>query len=137
MIELNSNPMTNGHCTQATSTTISQAKGLLNMPGQNNCFLNSAVQVLWHLDHFRNSIDLFSGHYCTSATTACVFCSLSHLFSQLKNSTRNALNADQLRRALAHTFSAQRRFQLGLMDDAIECFEHILQRLHFHCAYSS
>lgn len=25
--------------------SISSAKGLLNMPGQNNCFLNSAVQV--------------------------------------------------------------------------------------------
>lgn len=94
------------------------------------------IQVLWHLDHFRNSIDLFTGHYCTKATTTCVFCSLSHLFSQLKNSTRNALNADQLRFALAHTFSAQRRFQLGLMDDAIECFEHILQRLHFHCVHT-
>ena len=23
-----------------------QTKGLLNMPGQNNCFLNSAVQVI-------------------------------------------------------------------------------------------
>lgn len=88
------------------------------------------------MDHFRNAIDLFSGHYCTSATTACVFCSLSNLFGQLKNSTRNALNADQLRRALAHTFSAQRRFQLGLMDDCIECFEHILQRLHFHCVHT-
>lgn len=37
---------------------------------------------------------------------------------------------------MAHTFSAQRRFQLGLMDDAIECFEHILQRLHFHCVHN-
>ena len=42
----------------------------------------------------------------------------------------------RLRRALASTYHAQRRFQLGLMDDCIECFEHILQRLHFHCVHT-
>lgn len=28
------------------SMSITNTKGLLNMPGQNNCFLNSAVQVI-------------------------------------------------------------------------------------------
>ena len=84
------------------------------------------------MDHFRLWLSQLRGHYCTGS--ACVFCSLHQLFAQLSASNRAALPADQLRRALAHTFSAQRRFQLGLMDDAIECFEHILQRLHLHCA---
>ncbi len=35
--------------------SISHAKGLLNMPGQNNCFLNSAVQVNSNFDDFQNS----------------------------------------------------------------------------------
>ena len=30
--------------------SISHVKGLLNMPGQNNCFLNSAVQVINNID---------------------------------------------------------------------------------------
>lgn len=30
---------------KSSRMSISHAKGLLNMPGQNNCFLNSAVQV--------------------------------------------------------------------------------------------
>lgn len=71
-------------------------------------------------------------HHCLGSN--CVFCSLHDLFGQLRASSRSALPADQLRKTLAQAFSAQRRFQPGLMDDAIECFEHILQRLHVHCA---
>lgn len=39
---------------------------------------------------------------------------------------------DSLRFALAEAFSDQRRFQLGYMDDAAECFENILLRIHYH-----
>lgn len=41
MIELNSN--TNGQ--YSCPSTMTQSKGLVNFPGQNNCFLNCAVQV--------------------------------------------------------------------------------------------
>ncbi|RZF46160.1 hypothetical protein LSTR_LSTR012141 [Laodelphax striatellus] len=50
------------------------SKGLLNGPGQNNCFLNSAVQVLWHLDIFRRSFRELSGHTCMAES--CIFCAL-------------------------------------------------------------
>lgn len=33
------------HIRSQSRMSISHDKGLLNMPGQNNCFLNSAVQV--------------------------------------------------------------------------------------------
>ena len=66
-------------------------KGLTNKPGQNNCFLNAAVQVsrqsntpvsvkyysyqvLWHTDVFRRSFRLFEGHSCLGST--CIFCAL-------------------------------------------------------------
>lgn len=46
MIELNSNDGQHSFDQQyCQPTAVSQAKGLLNMIGQNNCFLNSAVQV--------------------------------------------------------------------------------------------
>lgn len=39
MLEINANSQ------PYAGQAIAQTKGLLNMPGQNNCFLNSAVQV--------------------------------------------------------------------------------------------
>ncbi|XP_014469075.1 PREDICTED: protein split ends isoform X2 [Dinoponera quadriceps] len=56
------------------------------------------------------------------------------LFSQLQFSQESALPPDTLRRALAESFLDQQRFQLGLMDDAAECFENILLRIHLHIA---
>ena len=47
---------------------------------------------------------------------------LQAVFTQYQFSERSALPADSLRRALAHTFADQQRFQMGLMDDASECF---------------
>nr|XP_027200328.1 uncharacterized protein LOC113794404 [Dermatophagoides pteronyssinus] len=110
--------------------SISHDKGLLNMPGQNNCFLNSAVQVLWHLDIFRRSFRELQGHACMG--DSCIFCALKELFNQFQSSTESALPPDSLRFALAQAFSDQRRFRLGYMDDAAECFENILFRIHYH-----
>lgn len=31
-------------------------RGLRNLAGQNNCFLNSALQTLWHLPKFRETL---------------------------------------------------------------------------------
>ncbi|XP_015909044.1 serine-rich adhesin for platelets isoform X2 [Parasteatoda tepidariorum] len=115
-----------------SSMSITNTKGLLNMPGQNNCFLNSAVQVLWHLDIFRRSFRELCGHACME--DSCIFCALKELFAQFQYSQESALPPDALRRALAETFCDQRRFQLGFMDDAAECFENILMRIHFHIA---
>ncbi|KAG5313217.1 UBP54 hydrolase, partial [Pseudoatta argentina] len=56
------------------------------------------------------------------------------LFSQLQFSQESALPPDTLRRALAESFLDQQRFQLGFMDDAAECFENILLRIHLHIA---
>ncbi|GAB6031110.1 hypothetical protein CHUAL_007918 [Chamberlinius hualienensis] len=112
------------------NSSFTQTKGLLNHPGQNNCFLNSAVQVLWHLDIFRHSFRETIHHTCVGDN--CIFCALKELFTQFQYSDAAALPPDALRKALAHTFINQRRFQLGYMDDAAECFENILMRIHFH-----
>lgn len=60
---------------------------------------------------------------------------LQELFSQLQFSHETALPPDALRRALAESFFDQQRFQLGFMDDAAECFENILLRIHMHIAH--
>ncbi|GLV45295.1 echinus [Carabus blaptoides fortunei] len=89
-------------------------------------------KVLWHLDIFRRSFRDLSGHACMAES--CIFCALKELFSQLQFSQESALPPDALRRALAESFFDQQRFQLGFMDDAAECFENMLLRIHTHIA---
>ncbi|CAL1591191.1 unnamed protein product [Knipowitschia caucasica] len=110
--------------------SLAPTKGLLNEPGQNSCFLNSAVQVLWQLDIFRRSLRQLPGHFCLG--DSCIFCALKGIFSQFQHSRERALPSDNLRVALAETFKDEHRFQLGFMDDAAECFEIILERIHMH-----
>lgn len=110
--------------------SLAPTKGLLNEPGQNSCFLNSAVQVLWQLDIFRRSLRVLTGHVCQG--DACVFCALKTIFAQFQHSREKALPSDNIRHALAESFRDEQRFQLGRMDDAAECFENILERIHFH-----
>ncbi|KAJ3585639.1 hypothetical protein NHX12_014358, partial [Muraenolepis orangiensis] len=110
--------------------SLAPTKGLLNEPGQNSCFLNSAVQVLWQLDIFRRSLRQLSAHFCLG--DSCIFCALKGIFSQFQHSRERALPSDNLRHALAETYKDEQRFQLGLMDDAAECFENILDKIHLH-----
>ncbi|XP_013875629.1 inactive ubiquitin carboxyl-terminal hydrolase 54a isoform X2 [Austrofundulus limnaeus] len=113
-----------------TMTSIAPSKGLSNEPGQNSCFLNSALQVLWHLDIFRRSFRQLTNHKCMA--DSCIFCALKSIFAQFQYSSEKVLPSDALRSALAKTFQDEQRFQLGIMDDAAECFENILMRIHFH-----
>lgn len=85
--------------------SLALAKGLINEPGQNSCFLNSAVQVgpshppsgssfacqenicfffqqvLWQLDIFRRSLRHLSAHFCLG--DSCIFCALKVGFALL------------------------------------------------------
>eukprot|EP00063_Salmo_salar_P034667 XP_014009502.1 PREDICTED: inactive ubiquitin carboxyl-terminal hydrolase 54-like isoform X2 [Salmo salar] len=119
-----------GIFTPRTMTSIAPSKGLSNEPGQNSCFLNSALQVLWHLDIFRRSFRQLTIHKCME--DSCIFCALKSIFAQFQFSSEKVLPSDALRSALAKTFQDEQRFQLGIMDDAAECFENILMRIHFH-----
>ncbi|XP_008208985.1 uncharacterized protein LOC100119988 isoform X1 [Nasonia vitripennis] len=76
-----------------------------------------------------------TGDYASdSKKSGCTFAAFLDLFSQLQFSQESALPPDALRRALAESFLDQQRFQLGFMDDAAECFENILLRIHLHIA---
>ncbi|XP_056626763.1 LOW QUALITY PROTEIN: inactive ubiquitin carboxyl-terminal hydrolase 54 [Triplophysa dalaica] len=119
-----------GMFTPRTMTSIAPSKGLSNEPGQNSCFLNSALQVLWHLDIFRRSFRQLNTHKCME--DSCIFCALKNIFAQFQFSSEKVLPSDALRSALAKTFQDEQRFQLGIMDDAAECFENLLMRIHFH-----
>uniref|UniRef100_A0A8C6X6F7 Ubiquitin specific peptidase 54 n=1 Tax=Naja naja TaxID=35670 RepID=A0A8C6X6F7_NAJNA len=124
-----------GMFTPRNTTSIAPSKGLSNEPGQNSCFLNSALQVLWHLDIFRRSFQQLTTHKCMG--DSCIFCALKGIFNQFQCSHDKVLPSDALRSALAKTFQDEQRFQLGIMDDAAECFENLLMRIHFHIADES
>ncbi|XP_072481460.1 inactive ubiquitin carboxyl-terminal hydrolase 53 isoform X2 [Notamacropus eugenii] len=88
------------------------------------------LMVLWQLDIFRRSLRILSGHVCQG--DACIFCALKTIFAQFQHSREKALPSDNIRHALAESFRDEQRFQLGFMDDAAECFENILEKIHFH-----
>jgi hypothetical protein len=113
-------------------------KGLRNNEGENNCFLNSIIQCLWHLDQFRNSLlessSLHQHRYSSNAAAdvapLCLTCALSDLFTQYSFSDTPVLPADAVRTLLARLYAAEDRFQLGRMDDAVELLDALLQRIH-------
>ncbi|XP_038138486.1 inactive ubiquitin carboxyl-terminal hydrolase 54-like, partial [Cyprinodon tularosa] len=91
--------------------------------------------VLWHLDIFRRSFRQLTTHKCME--DSCIFCALKSIFAQFQFSSEHVLPSDALRNALAKTFQDKQRFQLGIMDDAAECFENLLMRIHFHISAES
>ena len=52
----------------------------------------------------------------------CLTSSPQGIFNQFQCSSEKVLPSDALRSALAKTFQDEQRFQLGIMDDAAECF---------------
>ncbi|ESO06419.1 hypothetical protein HELRODRAFT_64342 [Helobdella robusta] len=69
-------------------------------------------------------------HDCVEGS--CIYCALQDIFREFKESDENTLNPDMLRLTLACSFQDQDKFQLGQLDDAAECYEKILSRIHFH-----
>ncbi|RMC13544.1 hypothetical protein DUI87_08620 [Hirundo rustica rustica] len=114
-------------CPAATSPGVFPEAGCLEQ--------EMPVQVLWQLDIFRRSLRGLTGHVCQG--DACIFCALKAIFSQFQHSREKALPSDNMRHALAESFKDEQRFQLGFMDDAAECFENILERIHFHLVPNS
>lgn len=61
----------------------------------------------------------------------CVCVCVQSIFAQFQFSSERVLPSDALRSALAKTFQDEQRFQLGIMDDAAECFVS-LETQHGH-----
>lgn len=109
--------------------------GLKNDHGEYNCFLNCVIQVFWHIDVFRKNFHQMTGHVCSELS--CIFCALKVIFTQFQFSEYESLPPSALRQAMAIAFKNEVRFQLGEMDDAAECFEKLLSRVHDHLTGAS
>mmetsp|Transcript_34808 Transcript_34808/g.42941 ORF Transcript_34808/g.42941 Transcript_34808/m.42941 type:complete len:362 (+) Transcript_34808:162-1247(+) len=122
--------------------------GLRNNDGENNCFINSVIQILWHLDIFRVNFERRSNnfdHVCPEVQEKnedngnindeilkgdnCLVCALSGLFLNFRYSNQATLPPEYVRKALAGLYASADRFQLGKMDSAIECYEALLKGL--------
>ena len=57
---------------------------------------------------------------CFVVVVVVVVC--QELFKEFQHSGQSAIPPDILRKAMAECYGQQNRFQLGLMDDAAECF---------------
>ena len=44
-------------------TILDLIKSELNDKAKNHCWLNSTIQLLWHIDAFRQAITRINGHY--------------------------------------------------------------------------
>ncbi|KJE91450.1 hypothetical protein CAOG_02583 [Capsaspora owczarzaki ATCC 30864] len=112
-----------------TSTSADWSRGLTNATGDNHCFMNGVVQLLWHLAPFRDAFAAVDSHHCSDTQNQldCVFCALKTIFN---NTTDSHVPPDALRSALSSVYKSSSRFQLGDMNDAVECLEAIQSTIH-------
>ena len=107
--------------------------GFINNWGESNCFLNSALQVLFHLDKFRNSLLSF-GDCSPSSTHYCLLCGLKDIFNQYKqksSSTRaSPIDISRLRGELAYKYESRNSFSINEPADSMEALSALLSSLH-------
>ncbi|ELR23613.1 ubiquitin carboxyl-terminal hydrolase, partial [Acanthamoeba castellanii str. Neff] len=102
-------------------------KGLENKEGQNNCFLNVAIQSLWHLLPFTSRFANCEHH---QHREHCVFCALKVILTNFEFSEEAVLPPQVLRITLDSLYRAEGKFKLGEIEDAAETLEAILENLH-------
>lgn len=107
-------------------------KGLQNK-GENNCFINVVVQILWNIPETRNQ--LLSQTHVHENPTPCITCEISvistqNLFVNMKYSALKTFSTQHLREVLSTVATLQTDFLLNNMGCAIETFEEILDILH-------
>ena len=133
----------------STMESIVMDRGFTNTDGENNCFLNGVLQLLWHNDKFRQHVQRTEHRNCIGRDQMCVFCQLKvffyflflkrksiiehlpqNLFVQLKFTSEDSIPPIAIRTALSILYKSESRFQLRQMDDATECFDAIMTQLH-------
>ncbi|CAG5099043.1 Oidioi.mRNA.OKI2018_I69.XSR.g16199.t1.cds [Oikopleura dioica] len=111
-------------------TDFRESKGLDNHKGQNNCWLNATIQLLWHQDGFRESLHRLKsrGHY-KCRREQCVYCQIQRLLKKYIYENNQSIPPDELREALTQV---NQSFVAGEMGDPIEAYETVLKVLHVH-----
>lgn len=105
--------------------------GLQNKLGENNCFLNVAIQLLWQLGPFRTHLLQFSSmlpeSYLLDDTKHNMILSLCRIFALYQQSSDQVLPVEELRVFLS---TLSNKFLVGQIADSNEALDCILQQLH-------
>ena len=109
VIEAPSNQLNRNRAGSSAESTV----GLENKTGENNCFLNSIVQLLYHIEAFKN--ELLSTNQSTPVSLE-----LKNLFSQISNKS-SQISTSKLRTLLG--------YQNNSMDDATEAVERVISKI--------
>jgi Ubiquitin carboxyl-terminal hydrolase len=129
-------PKISQHSSSPISNETSTHKGLSNDAGENNCFLNVAIQTLWHLGPFRYEMQkrIASRNNTRNGGTKNVETemmeALCNLFVQYEHTDLSSIPSTELRKTLSGLFNECR---LGEIADANETLEAILERIHQEC----
>ncbi len=108
---------------------------LRNKVGENNCFLNGVLQCLFNLSFFPN----LTSKNCKQCPEGkqlkkCVYCrirSLSRRYFTLSNANnKNTLSVQKLRETLSRCCREKNILQGNDMEDAVEVYEILLQKIH-------
>lgn len=112
----------------STLQTLSRPVGLLNSAGEQNCFLNTAVQVLWHINSFR----VFILRTTCPETHSCVVCELKRICieysARRQTDSGGVVSTRGLRRELARVDPD--KFKIEETADSVEALVAILTGLH-------
>ena len=111
------------------SVTPRKETGLVNKPGDNNCFLNVILQALFHIDSFGDGLleHADKDHDCVSG---CMLCGIASLFEAQQQTEGDSIEVWTLRQTLADTSKNGINFDVGGMSDAAEALEALLEKLH-------
>lgn len=111
--------------------------GMLNDPGEENCFLNTALQALWNLASFRESIIAWPSG-CGSIC-CCLVCGIKHVFDEFMTlqDWGELASGQMIRMELARLYKARNLFQLNQQSDAFEAMQALLAAIHSKAIGSS
>eukprot|EP01031_Cornospumella_fuschlensis_P027135 gene27135-32779_t len=105
--------------------------GLQNKLGENNCFLNVTIQLLWQLGPFRTHLLQFSSmlpeSYLLDDNKHNMILSLCRIFALYQQSSDQVLPIEELRVFLS---TLSNKFLVGQIADSNEALDCILQQLH-------
>eukprot|EP00041_Stephanoeca_diplocostata_P030031 m.899018 g.899018 ORF g.899018 m.899018 type:complete len:705 (-) comp23677_c0_seq2:167-2281(-) len=114
--------------------------GLDNATGDNNCFINAIVQMLFHVDVFRAQFSSMTNRQIQKSPHSHVFCALKATFEKLgtaPSATSAVITSKALREAIAEDCKKDGRFQCQKMDDAVDFLETLLQRIRIDTVSNS
>ena len=127
---------------KSNKETFLKHRGIENLSGDNNCFVNVVIQALWHVDAFRLQMlqmipesqteyshkSIQQGLKLSDEVNISLMTAVCAIFSDyMYDKTNLILNPSRLRETLS-LVSGQ--FKLGAFADSNEAFDTILQRLH-------